>query len=54
MESEVMTMHASRLRAPKRSDRMATLGGDLAFWLLVATVMAGVAALMWGTATTAY
>ncbi|MGZ3375853.1 MAG: hypothetical protein ACXU8S_04585 [Phenylobacterium sp.] len=47
-------MHALRLRTPKRTERMATIGGDLAFWLVVATVMAGVAALMWGTATTAY
>lgn len=47
-------MHVLRLRPPKPTQRMATVGGDLAFWLLVATVMAGVAALMWGTATTAF
>lgn len=47
-------MHALRLRTPKLSERMVTVGGDLAFWLLVATVAAAVAALMWGTATAAY
>jgi len=47
-------MHVLRLRTPKPTGRMATIGGDLAFWLLVATVMGAVAALMWGTATTAF
>jgi hypothetical protein len=49
-----MTMRPLDLGTQRRMDRLATVGGDLAFWLIVATVMAGVAALMWGTATTAF
>ncbi|HLZ74567.1 hypothetical protein [Phenylobacterium sp.] len=47
-------MRALHLRPAKRSDRLAAMGGDLAFWLVVAVVFAAVGALMWGTATTAY
>ena len=47
-------MRTLDLRPEKQPDRPATIGGDLAFWLLVATVFAAVGALMWGTATTAY
>lgn len=47
-------MRTLHLGQDKQLGRPATVGGDLAFWLVVAIVMAGVAALMWGTATTAY
>jgi hypothetical protein len=49
-----MTMRWLDVGTPRHEPRLATVGGDVAFWLIVATVMAGVAALMWGTATTAY
>jgi hypothetical protein len=47
-------MRTLHLGPDKQPDRPATIGGDLAFWLLVAMVFAAVAALMWGTATATY
>ena len=47
-------MRTLHLRPDKQPDSPATISGDLAFWLLVATVFAAVGALMWGTATATY
>jgi hypothetical protein len=49
-----MAMRMLHLGPEKQPDHPATIGGDLAFWLLVAVVLAAVGALMWGTATTAF
>ena len=42
------------LGTPRRDPHLEAIAGDMAFWLLVATVMGGVALLMWGTATAAF